>query len=109
MTDSLENDPLTEEGMDALLSLSSACQWISIAGSQLWTQTLTSNVRVPGGPLWSDEGNTGIVDRARWSFWSQRLHQLAESNMITEELRSQAKVAAIRIDSYLSHEYDGPY
>lgn len=94
--------------MDALLSLSSACQWIKIAGSELWAETLTGDVGLPFGPLWFDEYATGDVHRARWMFWSQRLYQLAGTNMITEELRLEAKVAAMRIDSFLNHQDNGP-
>lgn len=94
--------------MDALLSLSSACQWIKIAGSELWAETLTGDVGVPVGPLGFDEYATGDVNRARWMFWSQRLYQLAETNMITEDLRLEANLAAMRIDSFLTHQGNGP-
>ncbi|THW82988.1 hypothetical protein D6D15_09887 [Aureobasidium pullulans] len=105
ITDSLEYDPKTEKGIDSLHSLRSACRWITIAGEQIWTESMRSPRNAAAGPLWhrkyhADLVKSGqweersLVTSPRWLAWASRLDELAGSGMIEDELNDMARSCA---------------
>ncbi|THZ84879.1 hypothetical protein D6C88_05688 [Aureobasidium pullulans] len=105
VTDSLEYDPETEKGIDSLHSLRSACRWITIAGEQIWTESMRSPRNAVAGPLWHRKyhadlvksgqwGERSLITSQRWLAWASRLDELAGSNMIEDELKFMARSSA---------------
>jgi len=104
IADSLEWDARTAEGMDSLHSLRAAMRWIEIAGKEIWQRAKMDGSAV-AGPLWLTEMHRRHIDLegsnahslitpARWLWWADRLHELAESNMIDEEAKIMARSSA---------------
>ncbi|KAG2164729.1 hypothetical protein VTO58DRAFT_103270 [Aureobasidium pullulans] len=111
ITDSLEYDPKTEKGIDSLHSLRSACRWIMIAGEQIWTETMRRSRNAVAGPLWHRKYLAGLVKSGqweerslitpqRWLVWASRLDELAESDMIEDELEGMARSSAEMIRTF---------
>ncbi|THW72862.1 hypothetical protein D6D17_10678, partial [Aureobasidium pullulans] len=102
ITNSLEYDPKTEKGIDSLHSLRSACRWITIAGEQIWTESMRSPRNAAVGPLWHRKYHADLVKSGQWEERSlitsqrwlaraSRLDELAGSNMIEDELKDMAR------------------
>ncbi|THY73575.1 hypothetical protein D6C93_10449 [Aureobasidium pullulans] len=105
ITDSLEYDPKTEKGIDSLHSLRSACRWITIAGEQIWTESMRSPRNAAVGPLWHRKYHADLVKSGqweerslitsqRWLAWASRLDELAGSDMVEDELEGMARSSA---------------
>ncbi|KAI5270154.1 hypothetical protein E4T47_06410 [Aureobasidium subglaciale] len=100
IADSLEHDPTTAEGVNSLHNLRSACRWIMIAGEKLWTETMQTRCFAFAGPMrvveegYEDDHGRNSVTVKRWLAWAKRLHELADSNMVEDELKASAREAA---------------
>ncbi|CAD0108368.1 unnamed protein product [Aureobasidium uvarum] len=113
ITDSLEWDARTEQGMFSLYSLPAAMRWLCIAGQKVWE----NGTWCVAGPLWrgycegeevevEDGGNNGIT-LERWLWWAERLEELGESNMIDEEAKALAGSCAEMIREWAADD-SGP-
>jgi hypothetical protein len=112
LSDSLEWDARTVEGMDSLHSLRAAMTWILIAADEVWERTRTNGGWAVAGPLWLEEVHQdakqesdahSLITSARWSWWAARLDELAESNMIDEESKAMARSSADSIRAFGEH------
>ena len=78
-----------------------AAAWIAIAGSQMyqWDKEFEygGNRGQPGrgGPLWN--GRQGFAKR-RFHLWRRRFGELAQSGVLSDELRTTARRAEMRMD-----------
>jgi len=110
LADSLEWDSRAVEGMDSLHSLRAAMRWIEIAGEEVW-QRAKMNGSAVAGPLWLTEMHSrdigvegsnahSLITPARWLWWAERLHELAESNMIDDEAKTMARSSAHKVRTY---------
>ncbi|KAI5206791.1 hypothetical protein E4T39_02294 [Aureobasidium subglaciale] len=113
IADSLEHDPTTAEGIDCLHNLRSACRWLTIAGEELWTETMRTRCFAFAGPTrvvedgCEDKNGRDIITVRRWLAWAKRLDELVGSNMTEDESKELARIAADKIRHFEKYwEFD---
>lgn len=79
------------------LWIAAATSWISVAGRYILKAALDDRTmtRAAAGPLWLAVGGDELFDNKRWSFWKQRLAQLAGHSLLGLEV-SGALASAVR-------------
>ena len=103
LADALENPPGSRFGKNMPLHLPAACQWILLAGVEVYNAIKEGDNgefwSARAGQLWTREGRTDGVDEERWLFWKHRFGELKADARLDAAMNWEAAQAELSMEN----------